>query len=341
MSNSAAEPLTIEAFLSWERGQELRDDFDGTGAHHDRRVIEPLCDRNQFLADAEPLGAALPGIARRREGDHRGHRRLIRRSRRRGTRLRTSIVPLLALAILFLAPDAQARDDSALCEGSAIVTGTREETRAEGLARAFRDVLVKRSGDPALLHDPRADPLAANAAELVDDYIYLDRMTDEPKHDEQGTYDRPYTLIVRFAPAKIDAALTQLGVAPWLDERPKLLVRVMITDRKGGHFPLTASGDNDERFRQALLAASLRYGMHIVLPPPASFDEAASAARVLDVSGTLRWSDSDPGWTGSWHLAGEPGADVRAWTIKGVSFDDAFRNLVWGAMAIASGHTLP
>ena len=333
MSNSAAEPLTIEAFLAWERGQELR---------HHQRVIESFRNRNQSHAGAEqPTAIASPGTARRREGVRRGHRRLIHRSRWRGPRLRASIVPFLALAILFLAPDAQARDDSALCEGSAIVTGTREETRAEGLARAFRDVLVKRSGDPALLHDPRADPLAANAAELVDDYIYLDRMTDEPKHDEQGTYDRPYTLIVRFAPAKIDAALTQLGVAPWLDERPKLLVRVMITDRKGGHFPLTASGDNDERFRQALLAASLRYGMHIVLPPPASFDEAASAAGVLDVSGTLRWSDSDPGWTGSWRLAPQAGGDARVWAVKGVSFDDAFRNLVWGAMAIASGHTLP
>jgi hypothetical protein len=26
---------------------------------------------------------------------------------------------------------------------------------------------------------------------------------------------------------------------------------------------------------------------------------------------------------------------------KGVSFDDAYRDLVWGAMAIASGHALP
>jgi hypothetical protein len=231
-------------------------------------------------------------------------------------------------------------EDWALCEGSAIVTGTRPETRAEGLARIFRDVLVKRSGDPALLHDPRVDEPAATAAELVDDYIYLDRMSDEPKHDEQGTYDRPWTLIVRFSPPKIDAALRELGDTPWVAERPKLLVRVMITDRRGGTFPLTASGDNDERFRQALLAASMRYGMHLVLPPPTRFDEAG-APGLLDVTGTLRWSDSDPGWAGSWQLTPQAGADTQRWAIKGASFDDAFRDLVWGAMAIASGHAVP
>ena len=109
-------------------------------------------------------------------------------------------------------------------------------------------------------------PLAANAADMVEDYLYLDRMSDMPHHDEQGTRDRPYTLIVRFSPAKLDAALAALGDRPWLAERPKLLVRIMITDKRGS-YPLTADGDNDERHRQALLAAAIRYGMHVVLTP--------------------------------------------------------------------------
>ena len=107
---------------------------------------------------------------------------------------------------------ARAVDDPALSEATAIVTGTREETRAEGFAHALRDVLVKRSGNPGLLYDARVEPLEANAADLVEDYIYLDRMSDQPRHDEQGTRDRPYTLVVRFAPEKIDAALAELGI---------------------------------------------------------------------------------------------------------------------------------
>jgi hypothetical protein len=245
-----------------------------------------------------------------------------------------SIAALLAGVVLCTA-SARSQDFPALSEATAIVTGTREDTRAEGLARALRDVLVKRSGDPALLHDARVDPLEASAAGLVEDYIYLDRLSDQPKHDEQGTRDRPYTLIARFAPEKIDAALASLGDRPWLAVRPRLLVRIMITDKRSS-FPLTADGDNDERHRQALLAASIRYGMHLVLLPLARVNDDAAIPGTLPVTGTLKWSETDPGWAGDWHA----GQD-KVWGIRGVSFDEAYRNLVQGAIAIGSGHALP
>ena len=241
---------------------------------------------------------------------------------------------LAPFAMLALAQTAHAGDDRWLCEGSAFVTGTREETRAEGLAHALRDVLVKRSGDPALLRDPRVDAVAANAGDMVTDELYLDRLSDQPKHDEQGTRDRPFTLIARFDPAKIDAALTALGDTPWLAERPALLVRaVTITDSKGGVYALTADGGNDERHRQALLAAALRFGMHLVLEPAGH--PGTPPADTLLVTGTLRWSDPDAGWVAAWR------SGDRTWGIRGVSFDDAYRDLVWGALAIASGHALP
>ena len=109
--------------------------------------------------------------------------------------------------------------------------------------------------------------------------------------------------------------------------------------KKGGSFPLTADGDNDERHRQALLAAARRYGMHLVLSPLARPN--ASVPDALVVTGTLRWSNADPGWAGAWHVDGGPGTEARHWGIKGVSFDEAYRDLVWGAMAIASGHAPP
>jgi hypothetical protein len=254
--------------------------------------------------------------------------------------IRHSSIIVLCIGLALIAPAARSRDDQALCEGTAIVTGTGESTRAEGLDHALRDVLVKRSGDPGLLRDPRVDSAAVKAPDMVEDYLYLDRMSDLPKHDEQGTRDRPYTLVVRFSPVKIDAALAELGDRPWLAERPTLLVRIEITDNKGGHFPLTADGDNDERHRQALLAAAGRYGMHLVLPPLASPDTGSGVPGAMVVTGTLRWSNTDPGWTGAWH-AGGPGSEDKVWGIKGASFDEAYRDLVWGAMASASGHALP
>jgi hypothetical protein len=231
-----------------------------------------------------------------------------------------------------------AADFPALSEATAIVTGTRADTRAEGLAQALRDVLVKRSGNPGLLRDPRVDAMTANAADMVEDYLYLDRMSDMPRHDEQGTRDRPYNLIVRFSPAKIDAALAALGDKPWLAERPKLLVRITINDKRGS-YPLTADGDNDERHRQALLAAAIRYGMHVVLMPLDRLNETVPDA--LLVTGTLRWSDADSGWVGAWRVGGDQAPGPKEWGIAGVSFDDAFRDLVRGAMAIASGHEQP
>ena len=263
---------------------------------------------------------------------------------RLATMIRWQLFLVALLGIVPFGPVAQAQNDLSLCEGSAIVTGTGPDTRAEGLARALRDVLVKRSGNPGLLHDPRVDPLLVKAADMVEDYLYLDRMSDQPKHDEQGTRDRPYTLIARFTPAKIDAALAELGDTPWLAARPTLLVRVMITDKRGS-YPLTSDGDNDERQRQALVAAALRYGMHIALVPLADVgrDNVMPGATpgALVVAGTIQWSDADPGWVGAWRAGGDQRSDSKTWGLKGVSFDEAYRDLVWGAMAIASGHALP
>ena len=73
--------------------------------------------------------------------------------------------------------------------------------------------------------------------------------------------------------------------------------------------------------------------MHLVLSPRNQVDTPVPGS--VSVIGTLRWSNSDPGWAGAWEM------DGRHWGIKGVSFDEAYRDLVWGAMAIASGHALP
>jgi hypothetical protein len=239
------------------------------------------------------------------------------------------------VAAVSLADSAQSQDYPALSEGTAIVTGTRAETRAEGLAHALRDVLVKRSGNTALLRDPRLTPMETKAESMLDDYIYLDRFSDQPHHDEQGTRDRPYNLIARFSPTKLDSALAELGEEPWLTARPKLVVHIKITDRRST-FPMTADGDNDERHRQALLAAAMKYGMHLVLLPSDQVNVYRETPDALVVTGTLRWSDAGPGWEGDWLARVD-----RTWGVKGVSFDDAYRNLVHGAIAIASGHALP
>lgn len=222
--------------------------------------------------------------------------------------------------------------DGALYAARAYVTGTRAETRQDGIVTCFHLVLIKLSGHPALADDPRLALLDPLAAAMVEDIAYQDRMSDQPHHDEQGTRDRPFDLTVHFDPAQIDAALVLLGEQAWIGPRPRVLVRAEIRDHDA-LFALSADGESDERHRQALLAAADRFGLRVVLVP---LEGAAPRVSPVALSGRLAWDASQFGWVAEWRLDGL-GA-TRHWKIAGVSFDDAYRVGVSGALAVLSGH---
>jgi hypothetical protein len=232
------------------------------------------------------------------------------------------------LALLLAAGAARGAD---LFEGRAIVTGTGPSSRAEALPQALRDVLVKVSGDPALADDSRLAQL--DAAALVQDDVFLDRLTDLPHRDEQGTRDRPWDYIAHFDPDGVRAALAALGSGEWRGPRPRLVARIAVHDQQDGVYAMNNDSDDGERLRQALLAAADRYGMRVALPPRARPD--TDIPGTVPLTGTLRWSEPDFGWVGEWHLSWQ-GRD-RAWRIAGVSFDEAFRDAMGGAMAVLAG----
>jgi hypothetical protein len=231
-------------------------------------------------------------------------------------------------AMLLAAAAARAAD---LFEGHAIVTGTGPSSRAEALPKALRDVLVKVSGNPALATDGRLDRL--DAAAMVEDDVFLDRMSDLPLHDEQGTRDRPWDYIAHFDPDRIRAALAQLGSPAWRGPRPRLVARIAVHDQQNRAYPMNNDANDGERLRQALLAAADRYAMRVALPPRTRPD--ATIPDTVPLLGTLHWSDADFGWVGEWHLTWK--GRNHAWRIAGVSFDEAFRDAMRGAMAIMAG----
>ena len=242
----------------------------------------------------------------------------------------------LAIAALLLPLAAQAETlPDRLYQAQAYVTGTRAETRQDGIITSFRRVLVEVSGNPALLSDSRVDALESRAAGLVEDLAYIDRMSDDPHHDEQGTRDRPFDLMVHFNPGGIATVLTELGENPWAAPRPRVLVRVNITDHDA-RFALAADTESDERHRESLLAAADRYGLRVVLAPAEGAAPRLDDA-VVTLDGTLIWSEADFGWVGRWELS----RPNRRWSIAGVSFDDAFRDAMAGTLAELSGHTTP
>jgi hypothetical protein len=243
-----------------------------------------------------------------------------------------------------------------LYQGQTIVTGEREETRIPGFAECLEDVLVKVSGDPRLIGDPRVAALAEHAGTMVDEFRYHDRMSGIPHHDEQGTRDRPYDLVVRFQPAKIDAALRSLGRAPWSASRPRIVVFLGMRNLRASYM----LADDGERAleREALAAAAARRGVPLVLPSQAALDRtglsfetlktadlsaldaaAQAAGGDLALVGRMAWSDEAMSWVADWRL--RSAGKTSQWQVRSVTFDDGFREALGGAALILSGNGQP
>ena len=98
----------------------------------------------------------------------------------------------------------------------------------------------------AALRNPAVVALAEHADDLVASFDYVDPRAGLLHHDDQGTYDRSYELTVVFDPAKVDAALAQLGLAVGAP-RPLLNPIVLVRDRDPTPFRLSASEPRGRR----------------------------------------------------------------------------------------------
>ena len=245
---------------------------------------------------------------------------------------------------------AQTIDD--LYQARTIVTGRGEENRLRGFPLCLEDVLIKVSGDPRLIDDPRLGPLQAQAQTYVVSFDYHDRMAGLATHDEQGTRDRPYDLTVHFDRGKVDAALRSLGVTPWTTPRPRVVVLVGMK-QAAAKFVLTRDG-NHVGPNESMAAAAEKRGLPILIPSTQELathgiawedltGDPAPIARALGadvaLAGQLIWDEQELGWAASWSLAASGG--VHRWQIRGVTFDAAFRNALGGSAQILSGHGDP
>ena len=245
----------------------------------------------------------------------------------------------------------------ALYRTQAIVTGTGETNRQPGFEECFRDVLVKVSGDQRLLAKAAVAAELPVAGRYVESFRYRDRLEGIPVHDEQGTHDRPHDLYCSFSRPKIDVFLATLGARPWLAERPKLVlflgVRTATRD-----FVLSRDGTDSPYMRDSLLAAAAPLAMTVDVPDgtamasaglnaatlvsadwPRLEQIAAQAGGTVPLRGSLVWSDAELGWIAQWQLPAS--GHAVAWEVRGVSFDDAFRNAMAGALQVLSGHGEP
>jgi hypothetical protein len=257
-----------------------------------------------------------------------------------------------------------ARNLESVYQAVAVVTGSDRRYRGVGFAQCLRTVLAKVSGNPRLEQDRRVDRFARQAHLFVASFDYVDQMAAYHIKDDQGTYDRPFNLTVRFVPAKIDALLATLGERPWRGTRP-IIVPVLAVHGVRTAYLLSADVAAGADQRGSLEEMASEMGIRVRFPtdaelagwgvrlqrfsppgvsPPAVITSLPAVITSLPaspalVAGRLEFQTAVPGWAGSWWMRYR-GSDY-AWSIKGVNFDAAFRDLVRGVVLVASGHGAP
>lgn len=262
------------------------------------------------------------------------------------------------LVITFvLAAGARADDFDVLYQTQAIVTGTGETNRQPGFEECLRDVVVKVSGDQRVLKHPKLAEALPKVGSYVASFRYRDRLEGIPIHDEQGTHDRPHDLFCTFDRVAVDALLAEAGGNPWLDKRPRLVLFLSV-EQAAKRFVLTRDGDDSPYMRDSLLAAAEPWALQVDVPQAETLvdggisvdnlaglapDQFAPTVRQAGgdapMRGSLVWSDAELGWIADWQLATPE--KVYAWQVRGVSFDDAFRNAMAGALQVLSGNGQP
>lgn len=225
---------------------------------------------------------------------------------------------LILLLLVLLAPAAPAAEMDDLYVGTVPVPDQSAGARQEALRGALEPVLVRITGDPAILRRQGVDALLEKAPEWVQRYGY----------EDGGGDDDSLRLRARFDATAVQNALRQAGLPVWGRERPQTLVLLVIegeadivsardvetvastmldtAERRGVPLVFPRRG-GDERRR--LRAADIRYG---------EIADLATVAKRYDASHVLvgRVERVSGAWRGEWTL-NHRGDTVTEWQISG------------------------
>jgi uncharacterized protein len=253
---------------------------------------------------------------------------------------RRSMALLVLLLPQLAAAQSEAPRNEALYKAETIVTGTGEAERMRGFRIGAEDVLVKLTGKARLVDTKRAQSVADQAADLVAEHSYEDRMKDIPIHDEQGTRDRPHYLRMRFDAEKFDKALRDAGLKAWTGARPTLAVWVGIREPRG-KFVLSQDGGEGYGQREVLKEASKKRGIPILLPTkdqqavtyvdieksnwPALRKASKELGATAVLYGLLEF-DGNTHWNTRWVVSGDHA--YAKWKLSGVTFDRALKSAI-------------
>jgi hypothetical protein len=129
---------------------------------------------------------------------------------------------------------------------------------------------------------------------------------------------------------------------------------LLVHGRKPPAYVLSAEVPAGKEQRGSFVNAASEFGMTVRMPSEAELAawgvavdhflvrEKPPPAEKPDeviVVGSLEWSETTPGWLGSWRTRWH-GVD-HVWGISGVNYDAAFRDIVRGVVLLAAGHGAP
>ncbi|MGE0372435.1 MAG: DUF2066 domain-containing protein, partial [Gammaproteobacteria bacterium] len=136
----------------------------------------------------------------------------------------------LLLCALACAAGARAGEVEGLYETQVPVTGQREAERVDALRTAFRQVLVKVTGDRGAASHQRVQALARSPLGYVQQYLYRPL---PPDYAPAAAADTAPTqmLWVRFDAQAVDLLLQQANEPVWGRMRPSTLVWLAVDDQ--------------------------------------------------------------------------------------------------------------
>ena len=239
---------------------------------------------------------------------------------------------LFALALLVSLPSAP---EAAVVEGLYVtqveVADDGRQARERAYRRALREVLVRVTGDSAIMERPAAATILDQASRAVQQFSYVDVEDGEGSADEEQK-----ALRVRFDARLIQRLVKQNGLPFWGSQRPAVLAWVAVDDGSRRYLvgEQTDAGDTVARW---LFDAADQRGIPVLLPLMdlqdqrtirfadvwGGFDDVvrqASQRYGEELLATLRLGREGGRWTARWRLSADSPATGR---VRGASGEAA------------------
>lgn len=145
-------------------------------------------------------------------------------------------VKSLYLFILFLLPlnSSQAAIVPDLYDFEVEVADQSEKNRRQAISEAMRGVLVKLTGERAIISRPDVIGIVQEAERFIQQYEYRQKIIEDPENPDNT--QRQLRLWARFNKSALQNKLRENGIPQWGHERPTTLVWLVIQDEKGRNY---------------------------------------------------------------------------------------------------------